>query len=302
VSRKFRRSLLNVRNKRGADINSDHHLVIADFRMRILANTKKFEKCNKRYDVHKLRKEQLRKEFKIQLQNRYEALSYEGEEDVETTWRRMRDTYCEVSERVLGFRKGEKKEWMSEETWEVITRRKQIKSKINTSKTRQQKALAQAEYMEADKIVKRSVRRDRRKWADELAQKAEEAARRNDMKELYSITKTSSKKKFNRNRPVRNKRGDLLRTQEEQLKIWEEHFTEVLNRDTGVEEDQGGPVHEDPNISLHSPTEAEIKQALKQIKNGKAPGIDNIPPEVLKLDIDLAAKFIQPLLERIWVE
>jgi exonuclease III len=40
VSRKFSRSLLNVRNKRGADINSDHHLVIADFRMRILANTK----------------------------------------------------------------------------------------------------------------------------------------------------------------------------------------------------------------------------------------------------------------------
>jgi hypothetical protein len=107
VSRKFRRSLLNVRNKRGADINSDHHLVIADFRMKILANTKKFEKRNKRYEVYKLRKDQLRKEFKIQLQNRYEALSYEGEEDVETTWRRMRDTYCEVSERVLGFRKRE---------------------------------------------------------------------------------------------------------------------------------------------------------------------------------------------------
>jgi hypothetical protein len=148
----------------------------------------------------------------------------------------MRDTYCEVCERVLGFRKREKKEWMSEETWEDITRRKQIKSKINTSKTRQQKALAQAEYMEADKIVKRSVQRDRRKWADELAQKAEEAARRNDMKELYSITKTLSKKNFNRNRPVRKKRGDLLTTQEEQLKRWEEHFTEVLNRDTGVED------------------------------------------------------------------
>jgi hypothetical protein len=40
---------------------------------------------------------------------------------------------------------------------------------------------------------------------------------------------------------------------------------------------------------------------LKQIKNGKAQGIDNIPPEVHMLDIDLAAKFIQPLLERIWL-
>jgi endonuclease/exonuclease/phosphatase family metal-dependent hydrolase len=31
LSRKFRRSLTDVRNKRGADINSDHHLVVADF-------------------------------------------------------------------------------------------------------------------------------------------------------------------------------------------------------------------------------------------------------------------------------
>jgi hypothetical protein len=49
---------------------------------------------------------------------------------------------------------------MSEETWEDITRRKQMKTKINTSKTRQQKALAQAEYMETDKIVKRSEKTD----------------------------------------------------------------------------------------------------------------------------------------------
>ena len=36
VGRQWRRSLLNVRNKRGADIGSDHHLV-AKFRMKIQA-------------------------------------------------------------------------------------------------------------------------------------------------------------------------------------------------------------------------------------------------------------------------
>ena len=37
IGRKWRRSLQDVRNKRGADIGSDHHLVVAKFKMKIQA-------------------------------------------------------------------------------------------------------------------------------------------------------------------------------------------------------------------------------------------------------------------------
>ena len=37
VGRQWRRSLLDVRNKRGENIGSDHHLVVAKFRMKIQA-------------------------------------------------------------------------------------------------------------------------------------------------------------------------------------------------------------------------------------------------------------------------
>ena len=33
------------------------------------------------------------------------------------------------------------------------------------------------------------------------------------------------------NRPVKTKSGMLLTTQEEQLKRWEEHFSEIFNKD-----------------------------------------------------------------------
>jgi hypothetical protein len=81
--------------------------------------------------------------------------------------------------------------------------------------------------------VKRSVRRDKRQWMDELAQKAEEAEKRGGLKELYSITKKLSRKGFNRTKPVRNNRGEIISTQEEQLKRWKEHFSELLNKDIG---------------------------------------------------------------------
>jgi endonuclease/exonuclease/phosphatase family metal-dependent hydrolase len=43
VGRKFRRSLTNVRNKWGADAGSDHHLVVAEFQLKIIVTGKKFE-------------------------------------------------------------------------------------------------------------------------------------------------------------------------------------------------------------------------------------------------------------------
>jgi len=41
---------------------------------------------------------------------------------------------------------------------------------------------------------------------------------------------------------------------------------------------------------------------LSQLKNGKAAGLDNIYPEVLKVDPEITAKMLYPLLEKIWRE
>ena len=40
-----------------------------------------------------------------------------------------------------------------------------------------------------------------------------------------------SKRKFRMNRRVKSKSGSRLTTQEEQLKRWEEHFSEIFKKD-----------------------------------------------------------------------
>jgi hypothetical protein len=151
--------------------------------------------------------------------------------------------------------------------------------------------------------VKRSVRRDKRQWVDELAQKAEEAEKRGDLKELYSITKKLSRKGFNRNKPLRNKSGEIISTQEEQLMRWKEHFSELLNKDIGqdvsYEESQRKITESDPRIDIRPPTRNEVETALKQIKGT---GTDNIPSDVLKEDMDTNINILLPLLEKIWNE
>jgi endonuclease/exonuclease/phosphatase family metal-dependent hydrolase len=53
IARKWRKSLLDVRSKRGADIGGDHHLVMAVFKLRIMAANKTFLKVGEKLDVKK---------------------------------------------------------------------------------------------------------------------------------------------------------------------------------------------------------------------------------------------------------
>lgn len=302
ISRKFRGCLTNVRNKRGADAGSDHHLIMAEFRMKIMACAQKFAKRGRKFDLGKLREDRNRDDFRLQLQNRFEALQMTPNVDI--AWGEIQEIFTKTSKEVLGFKDPQKKEWMSEDTWKEIARRKELKAKINQSKTRQQKSQAQRDYSISMRNVKRKARRDQRDWINKQAQRAEDAARKGDLKELYSTTRLLGKSGFRKKRPIKDKQGVLLSSQEEQMKRWEEHFEEVLNRRCNAGEEQGFVQNENValDINVDPPTRNQIIEAIKALKAGKAAGIDNLPPEVFKLDPELTAEILEPLLKMIWVK
>jgi len=87
---------------------------------------------------------------------------------------------------------------------------------------------------------------------------------------------------------VKDQDGKLLTTKEEEIRHrWQEHFDNVLNRTDPVapavvdDRQQNGIDVSDECITLQ-----EIKQALKNMKNGKAAGMDSITTELLKADRD----------------
>ncbi|XP_071578927.1 uncharacterized protein [Temnothorax nylanderi] len=88
----------------------------------------------------------------------------------------------------IGFRNAKRKEWMTEETWMRIEERRALKIKLNSSKTRAQKAKTQAAYHEKVREVKREVRADRKKWVSNLAQEAEVAAKTENLRDLWNST------------------------------------------------------------------------------------------------------------------
>ena len=112
----------------------------------------------------------------------------------------------------------------------MIEERRKKKERIDQAQTRNQTSKAIKEYSEANKSVKKACKKDKREWIEDIAAEAEEAANKQNMKELYNLTRTLSGKGLQQSKPARNKDGEKLSKTEDQLKRWKEHFEELFNR------------------------------------------------------------------------
>ena len=207
--------------------------------------------------------------------------------------------YSSTCEEVLGKVTRERKEWMSEDTWKIVEERRDLKAKMEAAKTRNQKLATTHAYNMKNTEVKRSCRRDKRKRIDGIAREAEEAAEKRDMKKVYDTTRLLSGKRNVQSTPVKDENGEVLTSTDDQLIRWKEHFQEILNR--RAPENPPDLIEAPPLAIRTGPiTMVEVTRALKSLKNGKAAGCDNIPPEAWKEGGLVSAKVLHSLLNKIW--
>ena len=72
----------------------------------------------------------------------------------------------------------------------------------------------QDEYRQKDREVKRQVRVDKRRWTKEIAEEAENAAKRQHMKTLYTLTKVLSNERPRQSAAVMGKNVKILNDKE----------------------------------------------------------------------------------------
>ena len=281
---------------RSADVASDYYLVRSTIRLKL--KRAPATKSYKKFDTHKLQNHAIPRRFTIQLKNRFQALAVEeemtdeGEEqEVERKSEIMEKAYVKTAEEVLGYEKKKNKPWFSQEAWTLVDQRKAIKQKLICARSERLKQRWQDEYRQKDREVKRQVRVDKRRWTEEIAKEAENAAKQQHMKTLYTLTKVLSNERPRQSATVMDKTGKFLNDKESKIRRRLEHFSEVLNR-----ENPSNPVcemeielpDEIEEIDTSEPSRPEVRKAIGHLKNGKASGIDNIQAELLKADIDYA--------------
>ncbi|KAL9964923.1 hypothetical protein ACROYT_G028636 [Oculina patagonica] len=133
---------------------------------------------------------------------------------------------------------------------------------------------------------------DKRMTLERIAEEAEMAAHQNNLKELYMKTKLLSGYLKKPSTGIRAKDGTVITIEEEVLERVKEHFYEVLNvacEETGFPEGCQLDICEEPIEMDTSPfTIEEVRRVISGLKNGKAPGADNISAEMLNASPTIA--------------
>jgi hypothetical protein len=136
VNGKWKRSLRDTISYTGADINNDHHIVIAKLRLKLKKITNSKATKRKVIKTKRLNDDEVRKKFCLEIGNRFKVLEYldKSEElSLEKKWENIKQVNQLNAEQNIGFRNKNDEQWLSQDTWKIIEVRRKLKEQtLNT--------------------------------------------------------------------------------------------------------------------------------------------------------------------------
>lgn len=140
-------------------------------------------------------------------------------------------------------------------------------------------------------------------WLSNKADDIQAFADRHDMKNFYAGLREVYGPTSNGSSPLLSSDGSCLITDKEEiLQRWAEHFDNVLNRPSSINEEA---IQRLPQVTINTalddpPNFDEVTTAIQQLSSGKAPGSDAIPAEIYKEGGQAVTEKLLQLFLLIW--
>jgi hypothetical protein len=156
-------------------------------------------------------------------------------------------------------------------------------------------------YKELRKDAKKVCKKKKKEHLQKQLEEIEQLTRENERRKFYKAMDNIRKGYHPRQEACRDKYGKVLRDKEN-IKRWLEHVKYAFNKNYPRCKGQGKLNLElsiegsDEDEHLEKPTYEEIEESIKKLKNGRAPGEDNIIPEMIKYGGKQLAKKLQELI------
>ena len=252
---------------------SDHRIVTAKLRLSLRANKKKKSQAPC-YDWKEFsRNAELQNQYSISLRNRFDILR-DNTNNVNETYQAFISAH-EKSSDIVPTRPKQKHRvpWENDK---VKSKREQLK-KIAQERNRNPSRLNLRRYVSARKDLEQTYSEEQQKYIQKQIDNVKDAADNQQSSKAWQIVnEISGRKRSSGSKLKANNQGERL------LK-WENHFKNLLGTLPAINDQPIQRViqHELP-IKKGPFSMDEIDKALQSTKNGKAAGLDTIPPEVWK--------------------
>jgi len=189
----------------------------------------------------------------------------------------------------LGTVQHPKKDWLTCETLDLIDQKRAARLAGNT-----------AQYKRLTTSCKDRVQRDKQKWADTIASLSELQLQTGQIKDAFSNFRLLRSAGPRISSPILSGDGSMVSEKHDKLR----RSKDLLNRPPASPSDElasaAAEAVPDPTIDCSPPTEEEVMMAVSHLKNSKAPGLCNLPAEVLKNTGPGGVKWLTSIFQSVW--
>ena len=260
-----------MKTRPSADCATDHELLLANFKIKL----KRYNKVSK---TTKLNVQNIPHSYNVEIKNTFAELELIGREP-EELWQEIHQIIREEAKKnIPATTTTKKRTWISEDTLRIAKERREVKTNGN----KQLFSKLNAEFQ-------REVRKDKMQQIQNECKKVEEYNEKGKTRDLFKKIKELRGQFAARN-------GKQLSDAEEIKKRWEEYTEELYKSDFNTTE---GLVDDDYELEPDI-LESEVRWAIQTLANGKTPGQDEIPIELIKELKEDSIKVLTTLCRQIW--
>ena len=296
VNKRFHTSV-NINRTRsfpGADINSDHELVMMAFRLH-LKKTKKQGQTRIKFDLEKLQDPHVAQAFKAQIGGKFAPLLVLDADcrDADTLIDTFNTAVVETANEVLGKKRPIKKPWVTQDLLKLCDKRSELKKLKFASED------GAKQYRQADKTVKNNMREAKEKWISNQCNDIERNLKTNNTKEAYRIVKVLANSKQSRPNTILDKNGKCLTESKEIMHRWTEYCSDLYSHNA-LGDTEKLKTHPTTDTESFPILREEVEEAVKALKKGKSAGIDNIPGELVLAGGEAMIDALLAICQKIW--
>ncbi|CAF4143408.1 unnamed protein product, partial [Rotaria magnacalcarata] len=295
VQKRWKTSVTNCRTFQGADISSDHSLVLCNIKLKLKKLQHK-PRHDQRYDMNQLKDQTTRQLYQARIENNLKNIHSTCNLDEHAA--QIEKAVKEALQATVTLKKTPKKPWISDQTLDLADKKRKAKQIKHLS------ADNIKEYKNLCNKVKKSARQDKDKWIQDQCEEIEKGLQVGNSRNAYRLVKILKNKYTPKLTVIKEQDGTMLQSKEHIKQRWTQYCGSLY-------EDKGGgeeivkelelitpPYNDNTNEILY----AEVKEAIYKLKKNKSPGIDEITAEMLQAGGEQLAQKIHELCNRAWKE
>jgi len=289
-----------------ADCDTDHALIRCKVRFskprRPKTNTPQQRRTPKMETLN-MKDPGLLEQFKAGLTAALGTPSADSTTSCEDKWSKLRDSLQRVGKDTFGPQSRKRPDWFQaslDKIGPVLDEKRNSRlTYINSPNPANKEAMK-----EARANAQRVLRKAQRDFWDNICEKVQRCDDRGDIAGVHAALKSVLGPSPRLTAPLQDSDGNILLEKTEQLRRWVDHYSTLYSNPVPFDDSVLDSIEQLPELtSLDSqPTLQEVERALKDMKSGKAPGSDGIPPELLKLDVPVLREHLLDLLVSCWRE